>query len=127
VENHSGDCVLDFMDSFKAFADLNTHPRLGIALAPYHILHNKEAVAEAIRLCKDQLLFIYLWTNEPGEKQMPGIGSVDTAEWFDALKDIRFSRFMTPFMHDHPDPDRMDELHRISLDYLKTALSKKSM
>ena len=119
VENHSGDTLLNEIDSFKAFVDLNPHPRLGIALAPYHILHNKESVAEAIRLCKNRLLFIYLWINEPGEKQMPGVGSVDTASWFDALKEIRYSRFLTPFMHDHPAPDRMDELHCISLNYLK--------
>ena len=35
IENH-GHALLDGPDSFKAFVDLNTSPRLGLALAPYH-------------------------------------------------------------------------------------------
>ena len=36
IENH-GNSLLDLLDSFKAFVDLNTSPRLGLALAPYHL------------------------------------------------------------------------------------------
>ena len=120
IENHSGHTLLDSLDSFKALVDLNTHPRLAIALAPHHIQLNKESVADAIRICKDRLQFIYLWTSEEGEKQMPGVGQTDVAEWFDALADIDYSRYMTPFMHGEPAPDRMDELHRKSLKHLKS-------
>ena len=41
IENHSGNSLLNFVDSIKAFTDLNRHPRLGIALAPYHIQRNE--------------------------------------------------------------------------------------
>ena len=34
IENHSGKSLLNKLDSFRAFTDLNQHPRLGIALAP---------------------------------------------------------------------------------------------
>jgi len=120
IENHSGDCLLNRIDTFKAFVDLNDNKRLGIAFAPYHVQHNGESVADAIRTCGKQLFFVYLWTNEAGEKQMPGIGTTDVADWFAALRDIQYDQVVTPFMHDHPGPDRMDELHRQSLKYLKT-------
>ena len=118
IENHSGGSLLDKIDTLKAFVDLNRHERLGIALAPYHLMHHGESVAEAIRVCGSQLLFIYFWTNEPGEKQMPGVGETDVSDWFRALKDIGYSRYLNPFMHQEPEPDRMSELHRISRRYL---------
>jgi sugar phosphate isomerase/epimerase len=119
VENHSGNSLFNFMDSFKALLDLELHPRLGIALAPYHILHNKESVADAIRLCGDRMRFIYLWTNESDEKQLPGLGTTEVADWFKALEEIKYSHYWTPFMHWEPEPDRMDELHRQSLEFLR--------
>ncbi|MCL2347626.1 MAG: sugar phosphate isomerase/epimerase [Planctomycetaceae bacterium] len=120
VENHSGDCLLNRNDTFKAFVDLNDNKRLGIAFAPYHVMHNDESVADAIRICDKQLFFVYLWTNELGEKQMPGIGITNVADWFVALREIKYDKLVTPFMHEHPDPARMDELHRQSLQYLKS-------
>lgn len=48
IENHGGHALLNYLDSIKAFTDLNDHPRLRIALAPYHIQRNKESVVEAI-------------------------------------------------------------------------------
>lgn len=119
VENHGGNTVLDELDSFKALLDLDPHPRLGIALAPYHILNKKESVGDVIRLCGDRLRFIYLWTNESDEKQLPGLGTTDVADWFKALEEIKFSRFWAPFMHGEPEPDRMDELHRKSFEFLR--------
>jgi len=118
VENHSGNALLDKMDSLKAFTDLNRNKRLGIALAPYHLMHNGESVADAIRVCGPQMFFIYFWTNEGGEKQMPGVGQTDVSGWFHALNDIKYSRYVTPFMHHEPEPDRMEELHRISRKFL---------
>jgi sugar phosphate isomerase/epimerase len=118
IENHSGKTLLNTLDSLKAFVDANTSERIGIALAPYHILVNKESVAEAIRICGKQLRFIYIWSNEPDEKQMPGVGTVDMKDWIAALNEIGYSHAFTPFMHHEPAPDRMDELHRQSLKYL---------
>ena len=64
IENH-GNALLDSLDSFKAFVDLNTSPRVGIALAPYHLQAIGASVEEAIRICGRQLLFFYAWQNEP--------------------------------------------------------------
>ncbi|MDR1492740.1 MAG: sugar phosphate isomerase/epimerase [Planctomycetaceae bacterium] len=119
IENHSGKALLNKLDSLKAFVDANTSNRIGIALAPYHVLINKESVAEAIRICGKQLRFIYVWSNEPNEKQMPGVGTVDMKDWIAALNEIGYSHAFAPFMHHEPAPDRMDELHRQSLQYLR--------
>ena len=118
IENHSGGDLLDQIDTIKAFVDLNQHKRLGIALAPYHLMRHRESVADAIRTCGKQMLFIYFWTNEDGEKQMPGIGQTDVSDWVCALKDIEYSHYVTQFMHHEPAPDRMTELHRITRQYL---------
>ena len=118
LENHGGNTILDELDSFKALLDLDPHPRVAIALAPYHILNKKESVADAIRLCGGRMRFIYLWTNESGEKELPGLGITDVTDWFKALEEIKYSHYWTPFMHGEPGPDAMDELHRRSLGFL---------
>ena len=118
IENHSGGALLDQTDTLKAFVDLNRNKRLGIALAPYHLMIHRESVADAIRICGSQMLFIYFWTNEEGEKQMPGVGQTDVSDWFRALNDIKYPHYITPFMHHEPEPDRMAELHRITRRYL---------
>ena len=122
IENHSGGDLLDRTDTIKAFVDQNQHKRLGIALAPYHLMHHRESVADAIRICGKQLLFIYFWTNEAEEKQMPGIGQTDVSGWVRALKEIEYAHFITPFMHHEPAPDRMAELHRTTRQYLDQTL-----
>ncbi|MDR2763135.1 MAG: sugar phosphate isomerase/epimerase [Planctomycetaceae bacterium] len=125
IENHSGRVLLNKLDSFKAFVDLNVSDRIGIALAPHHILVNNESVVEAIRICGERLRFIYMWSNEKGEQQMPGVGKVDMKDWIIALNEIGYSRALTPFMHHEPLPNRMDELHRQSLKYLRELENKK--
>lgn len=118
IENH-GDALLNTTDSLKMFVELNQSPRLGIALAPYHLLNLKESVPDAIRVCGKQLFFIYMWQNEQGENQMPGVGSQKMGDWLAALAEINYKWYVTPFMHGEPEPGRMDELHKISLKYLK--------
>ena len=124
IENHSGGELLDKIDTLKAFVDLNRSKHLGIALAPYHLMHHRESVAEAIRVCGSQMFFIYFWTNEEGEKQLPGVGQTDVSDWFLALNEIKYSHYITPFMHWEPKPDRMMELHRISRQYLDKTFDK---
>jgi len=80
IENH-GNALLDSLGSLKAFTDINTSPRLGIALAPYHIQTIKAFVPEAIRICGKQLFFLYAWQHYPGPKQLPGIGPTDMTPW----------------------------------------------
>ncbi|UCE50821.1 MAG: TIM barrel protein, partial [Phycisphaerales bacterium] len=70
IENH-GNALLCSQDSFKAFVDNNNSPRLGIALAPYHVQRQKESVTEAIRICDQQLLFFYAWQSYKGLEQLP--------------------------------------------------------
>ena len=124
IENHSGRPLLNYLDSIKAFTDLNRHPRLGIALAPYHIQKNKESVEEAIKLCGDQLFFFYAWQNAPDTQQLPGIGPTDCRPWLDALAAVNFRYPVTPFMHHEPKPDEMAKALAKSSRYLKSCWQK---
>ncbi|MHC4626794.1 MAG: sugar phosphate isomerase/epimerase family protein [Planctomycetota bacterium] len=106
IENH-GNALLCSQDSFKAFVDNNRSPRLGIALAPYHVQRQKESVTEAIRICGKQLLFFYAWQSYKGLEQLPGIGPTDMTPWMRALGQIRYRGYVNPFMHGEPEPDAM--------------------
>lgn len=120
IENH-GNALLDSVDSLKAFTDLNDNPRLGIALAPYHIQRLDQSVTEAIRACGDQLLYIYMWQHAPNEEQLPGVGPTDMKPWVKALSEIEFKYPLSPFMHHEPEPEEMAKLLRQSVDYLVNA------
>jgi len=117
IENH-GNALLCSQDSFKAFVDNNTSPRLGIALAPYHVQRQKESVTEAIRICGKQLLFFYAWQSYKGSEQLPGIGPTDMTTWMRALAEIRYRGYVNPFMHGEPEPDMMAANLAKSRDYL---------
>jgi len=123
IENH-GDALLCSLDSLKAFVDTNTSPRLGIALAPYHIQAIKASVPEAIRICGGQLLFFYAWQNYPDSRQLPGVGPTDMTDWVKALADIRYRGYVNPFMHGHPEPDVMSANLAKARDYLKDCYRK---
>jgi len=118
IENH-GNALLCSLDSLKAFVDVNKSPRLGIALAPYHIQSLKASVPEAIRICGRQLLFFYAWQNYPGSEQLPGVGPTDMTPWLRALADVRYRGYVNPFMHGHPDTDVMTANLAKSRDYLR--------
>ncbi|MCD6393125.1 MAG: TIM barrel protein [Planctomycetes bacterium] len=117
IENHGG-ALLTKLDSFKAFVDLNKSPRIGIALAPYHIQAAKESVPEAIRICGKQLMFFYAWQKFPDAKQLPGIGPTDMTPWLQALADINYRGYVNPFMHGHTEPDEIAANLAKSRDYL---------
>lgn len=106
IENH-GNALLDSSDSIKAFTDLNQHPRLGIALAPYHLQRIGASVPEAIAACGRQLRFFYAWQNAEGIGQLPGHGPADFAPWIAALREIGYAGYVNPFMHGEPGPDLM--------------------
>ncbi len=118
IENH-GQSLLDSLDSFKAFVDLNPFPRVGIALAPYHLQTGGASVEEAIRITGGQLLFFYAWQKADGLAQLPGHGPTDFKPWLNALRGIGYQRFVNPFMHGHVEPDVMATALARSRDYLK--------
>ncbi|MHB0959090.1 MAG: sugar phosphate isomerase/epimerase family protein [Pirellulaceae bacterium] len=121
IENHSGASLLNKLDSLRAFTELNEHPRLGIALAPYHIQLNGESVEEAIRVASGQLKFFYAWQHGEGTSQLPGIGPTDMRPWLRALAAIDYAGFVNPFMHFEPEPDEMDAVLKKSRQYLLSA------
>ncbi len=123
IENH-GNALLCSLDSFKAFVDINKSPRLGIALAPYHVQIQKASVPEAIRICGRQLLFFYAWQHYPDSEQLPGVGPTDMTSWIRALADVRYRGYVNPFMHGHPETDVMAANLAKARDYLKDCYSK---
>lgn len=123
IENH-GHALLDSIDSLKAFVDLNTNPRLGIALAPYHIQARKESVEEAILAAGKQLLYFYAWQHAPGTEQLPGIGPTDCTPWIAALAKAGYRWYVNPFMHGEPEPDAMSAALAKSCAYLRGCYAK---
>jgi sugar phosphate isomerase/epimerase len=123
IENHDNS-LLCSLDSLKVFVDINKSPRLGIALAPYHIQALKASVPDAIRICDRQLFFFYAWQNYPDSEQLPGIGSTDMTPWIKALADMRYRGYVNPFMHGHLEPDVMSVNLSKARDYLKDCYRK---
>lgn len=123
IENH-GNALLCSLDSLKAFVDINKSPRLGIALAPYHIQTLKASVPEAIRICGEQLLFFYAWQHYPDSEQLPGIGPTDMTPWIQALADIRYRGYVNPFMHGHSQADVMEANLAKARNYLRDCYKK---
>ncbi|MBM3882506.1 MAG: sugar phosphate isomerase/epimerase [Verrucomicrobia bacterium] len=123
IENH-GQALLDSLDSFKAFTDLNRSPRLGIALAPYHLQARGASVEEAIRISGRQLLFFYAWQKQPGLSQLPGHGPTEFKPWLAALAAIPYRWYVNPFMHGHPEPEAMSAALRQARDYLRERVSR---
>ena len=123
IENH-GHALLDSIDSFKAFVDLNRNPRLGIALAPYHVQGLKQSVAEAIAAAGKQLFFFYAWQHAPGVEQLPGLGPADCVPWIAALAKAEYAWYVNPFMHHEPEPDEMSQSLAKSCQYLQQCYAK---
>ena len=123
IENH-GHALLDSLDSFKAFVDVNTHPRLGISMAPYHLQGRKVSVEEAIAVTGKQLFFFYAWQRARGTGQLPGIGPTDFTPWIAALAKAGYRWYVNPFMHHEPEPDAMSEALAKSRDYLQECYQK---
>ena len=118
IENH-GNALLDSLDSFKAFVDLNQSPRLGIALAPYHLQAIGASVRQAIVECGSQLFFFYAWQRAKGVNQLPGHGPADFAPWLAALAEVEYRGYINPFMHGELETHAMSEALAKSRDYLR--------
>lgn len=118
IENH-GHALLDSLDSFKAFTDLNRSPRLGVALAPYHLQASGASVEETIRVAGRQLLFFYAWQKQDGLQQLPGHGPTDFKPWLNALAEADYRGYVNPFMHGHVEPEAMAAALSQSRNYLR--------
>jgi sugar phosphate isomerase/epimerase len=118
IENHGG-ALLGTLDSLKAFVEINNSPRLGIALAPYHLQGQKVAVEEAIGVCGKQLFFFYAWQRAKGVDQLPGHGPADFSPWLAALAKAGYEWYVNPFLHHEPQPDVTEKALAKSRDYLR--------
>ena len=123
IENHGG-ALLNSIDSFKAFVDANTHERLGVALAPFHLQLAKASVPEAIGIAGKQLLFFYAWQAQKDVNQLPGFGTTDCTPWIAALAKADYRWYVNPFMHHEPAPDKMAAALAKSREYLITCYDK---
>jgi sugar phosphate isomerase/epimerase len=123
IENHGG-ALLASLDSLKAFVELNHSPRLGIALAPYHLQEQQVSVDQAIATCGKQLFFFYAWQHAAGIGQLPGHGPTDFTPWLAALAKAGYRWYVNPFMHGEPKPDLMDKALAESRDYLWRCYAK---
>jgi sugar phosphate isomerase/epimerase len=123
IENH-GNSLLDSLDSYKAFVDLNRHPRVGLALAPYHLQGSKASVEEAIAVAGKQLFFFYAWQRGEGLEQMPDHGPADFVPWLAALAKIDYAWYVNPFMHHEPEPQTMAAAHKKACQYLRKCCTK---
>ncbi|MFH1919656.1 MAG: sugar phosphate isomerase/epimerase [Planctomycetota bacterium] len=123
IENH-GHALVDSVDSFKAFVDLNTHPRVGIALAAYHVQGLKESVEEAIAALGKQLFYFYAWQHAPGVGQLPGHGPTDFTPWIAALAKADYCWYVNPFLHGEPEPDETSKALAKSCEYLRECYAK---
>jgi len=118
IENH-GQALLDSLDSFKAFTDLNRSPRLGLALAPYHLQASGASVEETTRVAGRQLFFFYAWQKQGGLQQLPGHGPTDFKPWLTALAEADYRGYVNPFMHGHLEPEAMAAALGQSREYLR--------
>jgi sugar phosphate isomerase/epimerase len=118
IENH-GDALLNTLDSFKAFTDLNQSPRVGVALAPYHLQAIGASIDETIRISGKQLFFFYAWQKQPETNQLPGYGPTDFAPWLKALAGVNYRGYVNPFMHGDAEPDAMSDALKRARSYLE--------
>lgn len=111
VENHSG-MALNTPDSLRYFAEFADSPRLGIALAPYHLPQNPQEIATLINDIGHKLVFFQAWQfgngcmeklpNDQELMQLPGKGDLDFEPILGALQKINYSGKTEIFMHPFP-------------------------
>ncbi len=127
IENH-GNNLLNTLDSFRAFVELNPSPRVGIALAPYHLQRLGASVEEAIRIAGKQLLFFYAWqrAGHGSLEQLPGHGPTDFTPWLAALAEVHYTGYVNPFMHGKVPTETMSQALGKAKGYLENCWKKLS-
>lgn len=111
IENH-GRALISTLDSIRYLAELSPSPRLGIALAPYHLPQDAAVLAQLIADLGPKLVHFYAWQFGEGctkpmpkpleLKQMPGRGPLDFAPIVAALAKIDYRGLSQVFMHPTP-------------------------
>ncbi|MCC6881328.1 MAG: TIM barrel protein [Verrucomicrobiales bacterium] len=114
IENH-GNNLIDSADSLRWLAELSPSPRLGIALAPYHLENlglDAPQLAALIRELGPKMQVFYAWQYgmgcmKPMPKseelmQMPGRGELDFSLLVKALRETRYAGYTEIFMHPTP-------------------------
>lgn len=110
IENH-GNNLIDSPDSLRWLAEL-APAGVGIALAPYHLPQDSEALATLIRDLGPRVVLFYAWEFGQGctkalpkdeeLQQLPGRGTLDFLPLLKALKAIEFRGPTEIFMHPTP-------------------------
>lgn len=133
IENHGGG-LLNSLDSFKAFVELNPNSkRVGIAFAPWHLQGYKElTMMDFIKTAGPQIQFFYAWQRGTqkdrfGITQLPGLGPVDFTPWLQALADVQYSQYLAIFLHEHTVPDEIEPKIAQSRKYMLKCHEKVSL
>lgn len=111
IENHSHS-LLQSPEGIRRFAELATHERVGVALAPHHLPQDGPLVATLARELGPKLAFVYAQQHGKGstEKlpkadelwQMPGRGAFDFGPLMRALAAMEYAGPVEIFMHPVP-------------------------
>lgn len=111
VENHSGG-LISSRDSILWLLEMIPSPKLGLAMAPYHLPQDPQFLATLIYDLDDRLLHIQAWehgdgcmTKLPKEQEMlqlPHRGPLDWRPILGALKEINYAGRTEIFMHPVP-------------------------
>jgi len=111
IENHAN-ALIHTPDSLRYLAELSPSPRLGIALAPYHLPQDERLLSRLIEDLGPRLVHFYAWQHGHGcmkklpkaqeLQQMPGRGPLDFRPLLSALKKVDYQGWTEIFMHPVP-------------------------
>ncbi len=111
IENHSGS-LINTPDSIRYFGEFADSPKLGIALAPYHLPQEERVIARLITDLGPNMVHFYAWQHGMGcmkklpkeqeMMQMPGYGPLDFTPVLAAMKKIDYRGWTEVFMHPVP-------------------------
>lgn len=111
IENHVG-ALIYTPDSLRYLAEMSPSPRLGIALAPYHLPQDEKQLAALIADLGPRLVHFYAWQHGQGcmkklpkaeeLEQMPGRGRLNFRPLLAAMRRIGYQGWTEIFMHPTP-------------------------